>query len=80
MNPENLPIGITLKSAKTDDVKNLMVKHFGPGWRNMDRLRFLNDVIPVNLKDKQKPEIDEEDDLTDCDCECGFNEETDTFV
>lgn len=79
INPEHLPKGIALKSAKTDDVKNLMVKHFGHNWREMDRLSFLNDVIPVNTKDKKISRIDDGDDLTDCECE--HNEEgTESYV
>lgn len=77
MKPECLPIGIALKSAKTDDVKNLMLKHFGTEWRQMDRLSFLNNVIPVDAKDKKKIKIDEEDDDIDgdCDCDCEYHQE-----
>lgn len=64
INPEHLPNGIALKSAKTDDVQNLMLKHFGPNWRDMDRLSFLNKVIPINAKDQKKTKIDVEEDFT----------------
>lgn len=81
MNPEHLPTGIALKSAKTDDVKNLLLKHFGEKWREMERLTFLNSIIPVNAKDKKKTNVDEIDELTDDDCECEFHDEgTETRV
>lgn len=75
MAPERLQIGVSLKSAKTDDIKNLVAKHFGPNWREMHRLCFLNGIIPVGAKDQKTSTVAETDYLSDDDCECQFNEQ-----
>lgn len=74
MSPKLLQIGVPLKLARTDDIKNLLSKHFGPNWREMDQLRFLNGIIPVGAKDKKTSAADT-DYLTDDECECRHHEE-----
>lgn len=80
MTPEQLPNGVPMKSAKTDDVKNLLYKHFGPDWREMDRLSFLNDIIPINTKDKKRSTVDENEEPTDDECDCEYHDDIETRV
>lgn len=78
MKPEEMKTGITLNPAKITDVENLLTKHFGSEWRKMDRLNFLNNLIPVIVKKpKKNSQVDGEDEMCENDdlCECEYQDD-----
>lgn len=46
--PDEIPVGVTLKAAKIDDVKKLLTKHFGELWDTMPECAFYKNVVLGN--------------------------------
>lgn len=68
MQSQRMKTGISIKSAKIVDVDNLLSKHFGNGWREMGRLKFLKSKIGERTKLKADPVSECEDDLNEKAC------------
>nr|CAH7714532.1 unnamed protein product [Callosobruchus chinensis] len=48
---DEIPMGVTLKAAKIDDVKKLLTKRFGKTWDTMAECCFYENVILGNTSE-----------------------------
>lgn len=60
MDPSILESGVPIASAKLQDVNNLLEKHFGKLWRNMDleSLTFYKNLLPNIMEEEVEAEED----------------------
>lgn len=45
LQPERIPCGNSVAQAKLTDVKNLLLKHYGDEWKNLDDLKFFKQLL-----------------------------------
>lgn len=45
LQPERLPCGVSVAQAKLTDVQNLIKKHYGDEWKNIDDLIFFKNLL-----------------------------------
>lgn len=48
MNPKNVQYGFPVKTEKKKDVNNLLSKHFGESWKEMEQLNFYKEVLDTD--------------------------------
>nr|CAH7762985.1 unnamed protein product [Callosobruchus chinensis] len=60
-----MPMGVTLKAAKIDDVEKLLTKHFGKTWDTMAECSFYKNVILGNTSEitAHNRRVDDTEDL-----------------
>lgn len=48
MNPPLLPEGKDVESLKLNDVKKLLIKHYGQEWQKLEELSYYKNVLENN--------------------------------
>lgn len=55
--PDIVAPGIPIKTAKLNDVRNLLKKHFGNEWQNIPELEFFKNLTDPPEKEEREEEI-----------------------
>lgn len=54
LEPEKLPLGVSVSQLKLTDVKNLLQKHYGDGWQILDSLSYFKTLLN---RDNNLPQV-----------------------
>ncbi|XP_045451968.1 uncharacterized protein LOC123667932 [Melitaea cinxia] len=66
--PSIITKGVVVKSLKLRDVKQLLTKHYGENWAELQQLQFYTNVLSVQIDEDEEP-------TEEIDCEMGSQDE-----
>lgn len=60
-----IPRGVSVKPAKLNDVNNLLTKHYGDGWQDLENLSYYKNVLDRSRRDDIPAEDNDGDSTID---------------